>query len=240
MASSPTRSGTLRPHFLMAVGLGPAQGALSPERRDAPTPRTWPGSRTGSQPHHLSARAAPRGPQAPGSPRPAGSGSRAGDAALQRTGRPSSRPPGSVLPQRTAVGPVGDVGPRLLRILAMKRSPAVTASRRPAGRAVRRRLRGRGAGGRRAVRPPREPVVRRQLLLPVDDHCFCRFRSSWIENQQPRSRAITAERRDDLRRESCRSCGHVFSSRPMTAKEKEAVSERMKASWAARRKKAAK
>ena len=123
MASSPTRSGTLRPHFLMAVGLGPAQGALSPERRDAPTPRTWPGSRTGSQPHHLSARAAPRGPQAPGSPRPAGSGSRAGDAALQRTGRPSSRPPGSVLPQRTAVGPVGDVGPRLLRILAMKRSP---------------------------------------------------------------------------------------------------------------------
>ena len=78
MASSPTRSGTLRPHFLMAVGLGPAQGALSPERRDAPTPRTWPGSRTGSQLHHLSARAAPRGPQAPGSPRPAGSGSPGG------------------------------------------------------------------------------------------------------------------------------------------------------------------
>ena len=55
--------------------------------------------------------------------------------------------------------------------------------------------------------------VQRQLLLPLDDQCFCRFRSSWIENQQPRSRAITAERRDDLRRESCRSCGHVFSSR---------------------------
>ena len=31
----------------------------------------------------------------------------------------------------------------------------------------------------------RIPGVRRQLLLPVDDHCFCRFRSSWIENQQP-------------------------------------------------------
>ena len=31
--------------------------------------------------------------------------------------------------------------------------------------------------------------------------------------QTGESRAITAERRDDLRRESCRSCGHVFSGR---------------------------
>ena len=127
MASSPTRSETLRPHFLMAVGLGPAQKHY---RRKDGTRRL-----PGSQPHHL------RRERHHAVIRP-------GLAAARRvriTGgrrRPSTNrtsfvsPSRFVLPQRTAVGPVGNVRPRLLRILAMKRSPAITAARPPAGRAV--------------------------------------------------------------------------------------------------------
>ena len=56
MASSPTRSETLRPHFLMAVGLGPAQKHY---RRKDGTRRL-----PGSQPHHLRRERHQRGHQA--------------------------------------------------------------------------------------------------------------------------------------------------------------------------------
>ena len=87
----------------------PARSGRSPARRRRPGPP--PG--TAAPPS--SARAARRGPSAPGSRRPAGSGSR-GRRRPSRTGRPSSRPPVRLAPadgdqHPVAVGRVGDVGP---------------------------------------------------------------------------------------------------------------------------------
>ena len=52
-------------------------------------------------------------------------------------------------------------------LLATAAAPAISLSSSPA----------------RRTRPGTDTRVQRQLLLPVDGNHFCRFRSSWIENQ---------------------------------------------------------